>query len=872
MKKVILLFLFIPFPVFGQIMDNFESGDLAGWVQSNYDHWKADTTASISARYSLHHSFDNPESGTDQIGIPLSDLKPSMGNTKWSFLIRYGCDPSSSNNWCIFLLSDTEPAAMIPGGNINGFAVGVNLTGYDDSLRLWKIKGGNISAILNTGINWQNDIGSNLAVIIDVERSQTGTWGINVNSAVGTGIGSGTATDTELFNAGWFGLFYRYTSTRDRLLWLDNVYIDGVFFEDVEPPEVISCNPVNRNSVEILLNEEPDAGFVIPANFFVNTVSRAADRIIKSGPFSYQIIFDSIFINKKINNLIINTLCDRYSNCAQNVTIPFSPVWAETGDVVISEVMADPVPPVSLPAKEYLEITNRTDFSYNLKNWQLSSEGQSSMLTETIIKPEEYLIICSIADTVLFSKYGKVAGVKSFPTLTDAGKCIILSDSQGNMIHGVEYSSDWYGDLLKSGGGWSLEMVDKNYPFYMTGNWNASVSRTGGTPGKPNSVEGINPDRSFYGLTNVFPPDSNSIEVVFSESVKNLENSLAGIKINSKNIESVFSADPLQRKFLIKPDLPLKRKQKYTIILPSSVTDFAANKVETGSFIFGLPENASGGDIVFNEILFNPLPGDPDYIEFYNNSEKIIDAAELYLVSVSDETRDTSELVPVSVVNRCILPGTYYAITTDREAVIRRYFSCVQANIFQTDQLPSMPDDKGHIILFNRQLDLIDEVSYNEKMHYSLLSGYEGIALEKVRPGSLSADQKNWHSASEASGWGTPGAANSVYSEQPVSEDKIALSSTKITPDNDGYEDLLVIDLKLNGNGNVITVMIYDETGSFVCKLADNLLAGNQASITWDGTEEDGSLVSTGIYIILISVFDDTGKTEKWKKVCTVIR
>jgi hypothetical protein len=534
--------------------------------------------------------------------------------------------------------------------------------------------------------------------------------------------------------------------------------------------------------------------------------------------------------------------------------------------------MADPVPSVSLPVKEYLEITNRTEFSYNLKNWQLSSEGQKTLLPETTVKPGEYVIICSVVDTILFSKYGKVAGVKSFPSLTDDGKCIILSDSSGNMISGVEYSSDWYGDLLNSGGGWSLEMIDINYPFYMAGNWTASKSRTGGTPGKINSVEGNNPDKSFIGLVNVFPADSNSIVVYFSEPVKDIEKSLMSIKINGNIIHSVFSADPLLREFLIKPDLPLKKGQTYTIILPLSVTDFADNIIETASFDFGLAEAASEGDIVFNEILFNAFPGEPDYIEFYNTSEKVIDVSRLYLVSVSSETNDTSGLVPVSVINRCALSGTFYAITTDREAVIRRYYSANPAHVFQTDQLPSMPDDNGHIILFNRQLDLIDEVSYDEKMHYSLLSGYEGVALEKIRPRYLSSDKKNWHSASEASGWGTPGAVNSVFSEQPVSDDKIVLSSTKITPDNDGYEDLLVIDLKLSGNGNVVTIWVYDETGGFVCKLANNLLAGNRASVTWAGTGEDGNLVNTGIYIIYISVFDDTGKTEKWKRVCTVIR
>jgi len=872
MKKVILLFWLMPLISYGQIIENFESGNLNGWVQSSDGHWSADTTYSISGRYSLHHCFDNPAPGTDQIGLPLTDLQPSMGNTKWSFMIRYDNDPSSANNWCIFLLSDREPEAMIPGENVNGYAIGVNLTGVDDSLRLWKLKEGNISPVLCTGIKWQSESGINQAVIINVERSPAGKWKTDVRSASGSEMGTAEATDTELFYSSWFGIFYRYTSARDRLLWIDNVSVDGVFFKDTEPPDVIKCQAVSRNSVEITLDEQPDSGFMIPGNFSLNTSSRNACRIIILSPFSYQIVFDSILANKKLNNLIINTLCDNYSNCTQNISISFSPVWAETGDVIISEVMADPDPPVLLPAKEYLEITNRTGFSYNLKNWLLSAEDQKTRLGETIIRPGEYIIVCSVADTFLFSKYGRVTGVKSFPSLTDAGRCIILTDSSGIMIHGVEYSSDWYGEQLKAEGGWSLEIMDKNYPFYMAGNWAVSRSRTGGTPGKSNSVEGINPDKSFYGLVNVFPVDSGSITVKFSEPVKAIEKFLINIKISERVIKSIFPLDPLQREYKINPDAPLKKREKYTVDFPSSVTDFADNKIERGSLIFGLPEPVSAGDILFNEILFNPLPDEQDFIEFFNNSDKVIDASELYLVSISDETGDTSELINVSADGRCIMPGSYYAITTDRESVIRRYFSSVPDAVFTADKLPSMPDDKGHLVLFNRQLDLVDEVSYNEKMHYSLLSGYEGISLEKVRPDLPSTDLKNWHSASEASGWGTPGGANSVYPGQPVPDDNVVLSSTKFSPNNDGYEDLLLIDLNFNGNGNIVNVWIYDETGSFVRKLADNLLAGSHASVTWDGTDRDGSLVERGIYIIYVSLFDDTGKIRKWKKICTVLR
>jgi hypothetical protein len=872
MKKVILLFLFMPLLAYGQVVENFESGSLTRWIQSTDGNWDADTTSSISGKYSLHHTFDNQDAGTDQIGIPINDLKLSLGITRWSFMIRHGYDPSSANNWCVFLISDREPSAMIPGGNVNGFAIGVNLTGYDDTLRLWKTKEGTISKILNTGVNWQNDIGSGSAAIIETERSQTGVWKVTVLTQSGNVIGSAQATDPDLFSSRWFGLFYRYTSTRDKLIWLDDIMIDGVFLKDTLPPEVVSCKPVNRTTVEITLDEEPDPDFMAPENFSVNNQDQIAYSIIKLNPYLYRIIFTKTFINKAVNNLLINRLCDTDSNCSQNISLPLTPVWAETGDVIISEVMADPIPAVSLPAKEYVEITNRTDFSYSVRNWRLISGDQYSLLPGMIINPGEYLIICEVSDTSSFHRYGRVAGVKSFPALTDAGKTIILSDSSGNMIHGIEYSSEWYGDKLKSGGGWSLEMIDKNYPFYMSGNWTATVSGTGGTPGKRNSVEATNEDRSFTGLVNVYPCDNNTLDVSFSEPVKEIEAAEPDIKINGLNIKSVLSADALLRKFVVKSESAFKKNQEYMITFPASLTDFAGNVPERDSFVFGLPEPVSYGDILFNEILFNPLPGDPDYIEFYNASDKIIDASDLYLVSVSSESGDTSELINVSVDNRCILPGAYFVITTNREAVIARYFSSVPANIFQRDQLPSMPDDQGHLILFNRQLELCDAVSYDEKMHFSLLSGFEGIALEKIRPLTSSSDKKNWHSASEASGWGTPGAANSVFSEKKESDDQVVFSSTKITPDNDGNDDFLLIDLKLSGNGNVVTIIIYDETGSFVRKLSNNLFAGNLATVNWDGTGKDGYLVNTGIYIIYISVIDDTGKTKKWKKVCTVAR
>ena len=872
MKKVILLACFLPLQASAQICENFESGILSNWVQGKENHWLADTTFSLSGNFSLHHIFDNPDAGTDQIGVSLSDLHPDEGVTRWSFLLRYGYEPSAANNWSVFLMSDTEPAVTGPGGNTHGFAVGVNLSGSDDTLRLWKINGALISTIISSRINWQNDIGTGKEVKIVVERSPDGEWALQVLQVDNTVIDTSYGTDATLFNIGWFGVFYRYSSTRDRLLWLDEINIEGDFYKDDEPPVIAGYEVKSKNCIQVVFSEEPSAGSVLPANFLLNEQENISASVIKESSISYRIVFSSSFINKGTNTLLIKRICDIYENCSENTIISFIPAFAEPGDVVITEIMADPNPVVSLPAREYLELHNRTDFPFNMKKWMLSAGSSSEIFPDTIIPAKGYLIICTANDTLSFRDFGHVLGIDRLPALNDTRMALTLSDSSGMLIHGTEYTSVWYGDVLKETGGWALEMVDTKYPFHTDGNWKASVSRNGGTPGIENSVSGYNRDDYFKGILNVFPEDSNSINLDFSETVPAVV-TISNLKLSEgRSLTEVATADLLLKSFYLKINEPLERGKIYLLKTSDDITDFAGNRMDRSEFFFGLTEMSMEADLMFNELLFNPLSGDVDYIEIYNNSKKIIDASRIYLVGINDDSGDTSSVIQLTEEKRCILPGTYYSVTTDKEKVIDRYFSADPDYIFQIPSLPALNDDKGHLILYNRELDQIDEVFYDEKMHYSLLDMKEGISLEKVKPDYPSIDRSAWHSASESSGWGTPGAPNSAEIPESELEEEVVLSSTKITPDNDGYEDVLSIDFRFAGNGSVISVTIFDETGSLVRMLTDKLLAAPETSIIWDGTSDDGMILNTGIYIIYIEIFNPTGAVQKIKKVCTVIR
>ena len=425
MKKVILLALLMPFPAFGQIIENFESQSLANWIQSTQGCWLADTSHSLSGRYSLHHVFDNPDEGIDRIGIRTSNLHPLEGITRWSFLVHYGYDPSSSNNWSVFLMSDSSPAEMSAGGETKGYAIGVNLAGSDDSLRLWKVDGDLLSMVVNCRINWQTGIGISSTVKIAVERMVGGDWTVTVSHPDGGIISTGSGNDSELFDPEWFGIYYKYSSTKDQLLWIDDILIDGLFYADIYAPVITGCEAYGKNSVLVSLDEEPVAAMMVPDNFSLNNPENKAVSVTRENTLKYRIQFQNEFVNREESVLMIKELCDLEGNCELNTVWKFTASWAGAGDIMITEVMADPSPSVSLPEMEFIEITNRTEFPISLAGWKLSTESQSYPLPGITIPQSGILILCQIADTSAFRKYGSTAGMKTFPSLTDGGRILL---------------------------------------------------------------------------------------------------------------------------------------------------------------------------------------------------------------------------------------------------------------------------------------------------------------------------------------------------------------------------------------------------------------------------------------------------------------
>lgn len=533
-------------------------------------------------------------------------------------------------------------------------------------------------------------------------------------------------------------------------------------------------------------------------------------------------------------------------------------------DVVISEIMADPSPPVKLPAREYLEITNVTTDSINLQGWLIIATNDTAYMPKAWIRPGEYIILCSSSGKVELSVYGRVISPPSFPSLNDGGEVIALRDASGSLVHAISYTPEFFNDGLRSGGGWSAELTDMANPFNEPDAWRASLDPSGGTPGRANSSETETVDSRCPEVIAVWPAAPDRLKVLFSETVV-LSEGETWLADGAETFPAC-SDDMADRAVLIPLKEPIKPGTVTSLLMPSSVTDFGGNPPCLNDLKTGLPAAPSAGEILFNEILFDPVPGCNDYIELYNNSDKIIDLSQLFLANGS-----SSPVIAVSSIPRQLLPHDYVALTTDRKSITDHYRCAGIHSLFEITALPSMPDDKGSLVLYDHGLNIIDRLDYSSSMHLLFLAGTEGIALEKFSPAMSSAIPGNWHSASEVCGWGTPGTENSALVDPADESSGMTLSSSRVSPDCDGFEDVVSVDVYPGGNDNVISITILSDRGYIVRRLAERFAAGEGTRFVWDGTTDAGARLPAGLYLIMAESFNTEGSSARWKKICALV-
>ena len=544
-------------------------------------------------------------------------------------------------------------------------------------------------------------------------------------------------------------------------------------------------------------------------------------------------------------------------------------------DVVITEFLPDPTPAVGLPESEFIELENRSAVDYNLHNWTISNGNNSATIrVDYILKADSFLILCPNSAAVSFAAFGATLGISGFPALSNDGGIIVLSTETGNVIHALHYDKSWFDNDIKATGGWSLEMKDPANPCSGIGNWAASIYPDGGTPGKKNSVYAENPDLEAPSLTRAIAVDSFNVVLLFDEATDSASASDVTHFSISDAIgfpEKATAIAPFFDRVELRLQHQLANGKQYTVSV-QQLSDCSGNEIGLQNECrTGLPEKVKPGDIIFNEILFNPPPYGYDYLELYNRSSSIINCSELWLAA-RELTGNLKDPVNLVKEERAFFPGEYLLITENPDWIVHHYPNTDESVMIPLSSMPSLPDDLGKVALLNTSADIIDELDYDHHWHSPMLSIESGVALERIRTDLPTGLASNWTSATAASGYGTPGYKNSEYSTDSTATDFISIEPKVFSPDMDGYQDFLFIHYHMTIAGFIGTISIYDIYGRMVRKLVDNILWGTDGSFRWDGLDEQQRLLPMGHYILIIQLYLPDGTIINRKLVAVLAR
>lgn len=299
----------------------------------------------------------------------------------------------------------------------------------------------------------------------------------------------------------------------------------------------------------------------------------------------------------------------------------------------------------------------------------------------------------------------------------------------------------------------------------------------------------------------------------------------------------------------------------------SGLTDCGGNTLTTQTLSFVYPGLINVGDVIINEVLFNPKTGGVDFVEIYNKSDKILDFKDLKIATIFSTKDSVISSKNVSETTLLFQPKTYWVITSNPDTVKSQYTTSNPNNFIKISSMPSYPDDNGKVVILNDKNIRLDQLNYDKKMHFALLKDVEGVSLERSSFTQPTNATGNFRSATSASGFATPADKNSQYLEDIVSEDsEISIPSPTFSPDNDGFEDILRIQYKFPVPSIVANVTIYNDQGRMVKKLIRNETLNAEGQWIWDGLDETGMKVKTGIYIFYFEILDLDGTVKKTKK------
>jgi len=854
MKTLILILLLFPVAMYGQAFENFEDGNDTQNPQwfGNLDKFIVNDAKQLQLQDTI--------AGTAYLCVNQLIAK----QMEWLVWVRLKFSPSANNNLRICLMSDEKDIE----NSFHGYYLQLGESGSNDALELFRQDG---TAVVSVCRGMEGALAKAFSFRIKVLRDSTGYWQIFADHSGGDYFQKeAEGRDNTYNNGAYFGFDCKYTKSNSAKMYFDDIYL-GPQIVDTIPPELVSLKVSSDSTLLLNFSENIDSITVKDISHYETAPS--CGKILKATPFNdgkfVELSFSDHFISTTQYQLNVTGIKDLSGNSMTPASFQFVFYRPKPHDIVINEIMADPLPSSGLPEYEYLELFNQTGFDIDMSGWKIITGSHTKTIDTLSLKAKSYLIVSGTKGASFFEPFGPVLAYSSF-SLNNKGEIVSLSDVDGQIISQMTYSDEWYRDDVKSKGGWSLEQINPANFCSGAENWEASKNPQGGTPGVQNSVF---ENKIFYPKLDKFQVmGQDSIDVFFdqvmdSNSIYN--SSLWKATPDVGNPDAVMFDDSVHDRALLHFSTPFAGGKTYVLHISNALKNCAGYAMKNDTTIdFGLPQATGKEDLVINEVLFHPFTGGVDYLELYNQADKIIDLSHIRLGYVRKSTSDSFDTLFYSLSTDQLLmfPSTYLVLTSSPEIVRQQYFTFSPEAFYRMDPFPNFNAEQGGVLVEDQTRKLIDAFDYSDKMHFPLLKETKGVSLERSLFDGETNDPKNWHSAAQNVGYGTPGYRNSQFVLDTVGSNAITIEPGIFSPDGDGYQDMLQIKYNFSTAGNTISVDVFNSQGYTIRHLVRHEYLGTQGSFSWDGIRDDGTKASQGIYILYFELFDMQGHISKYKK------
>lgn len=258
-----------------------------------------------------------------------------------------------------------------------------------------------------------------------------------------------------------------------------------------------------------------------------------------------------------------------------------------------------------------------------------------------------------------------------------------------------------------------------------------------------------------------------------------------------------------------------------------------------------------------------------EYIELINTTDREISLWQTWIaVRKKDGSLGTKYYFPYRMEHdfdrpkvRYVEPRGVVCVSEAPELDSMFYMSRNGSHFCRMD-LPSLNNEGACIVIGSDDKTVHDEFCYNKSMFGDMIKNRKNVALERISVNKPSLDAANWKVASGVMNYGTPGYKNSnAESDAPEAVKKgFWLENDHLSPNGDGYNDILLVNYNTGHDDYGANIAIYNMKGKLVRTLYNNIMLSSEGTIEWDGTDNNGDTVESGMYVMMVEMLSARGK------------